>query len=958
MKNRIVGVAIALCAVAIFLPDALYAQGRGTISGTVVDGDNKEPILGASISVLNTRMGGISQADGSFTVNGIPAGTYDIVVFSLGYRRDTITGLIVESGSNVHREVVLREDNQGASDDVVKIRGKRSDKTSQGALNQRKEALQVTEIMSAEEISASGASDAGDAVKRQTGTSVVGGKSIVVRGLGERYNNTQLNGINLASPEPEKKEVPFDLFPAGMIDNIITVKTFTPDNPGDFAGGLVKINTKDFPERFVFNVGVGTGLNSETQGADALDYSGGGTDWLGLDDGTRDMPADITPGRRFGSENQAELLNKFDNSVWRPETASLPVNQSFNITLGNKLGEQTPVGVLASFSYNNSFRFRESIDRSPLLALTGEGDHELRYDYDTREAEQSVLWGGLLNLSVGLGEESKIGVKGVFNHSAEDQATLVTGDYNSSTTGQVRRTQLRFIERSIAGIQLLGEHRTNLLAEDSKIEWRAAISLADRSEPDNRQTSYLRDDENDDFRYNGNFGSGNGRYYSELDDIESSVGFDWTLPIYSGDALETDTRVKFGSVARTRSRDFSARRFYFAPGSTADQTILALDPEELFTPEYVAGGFINFDDNTLPNDQYSANEQIVAGYAMLEAPVSDKLRFVGGARLEWWNMELTPFNQIINAEQTNLKVEESVLDVLPSVNLIYGLDEAMNLRASFSQTLARPEFRELAPFRFDNYKLSTFGNPSLERTRILNYDLRWEWFPRSGELFAVSAFYKNFTNPIEQFYLLGGSDIQVEPVNASGANTFGAEFEIRKSLDQVADVLSNFSLGANLTLVSSSVTFDEDQPVTIFDGILLSPVPSTSLTNTERPLQGQSPYVVNVMLGYGNNSWGTDATVLFNVFGERLAGVGTNGFPDIYEQPRPTLDFTLRQKLPAGLKLSLKAQNLLDTETTFVQEFTGEGAERIETQRYFSGRSLSLGISFSLDQLRLQNATK
>lgn len=957
MKNRIVGIAVALCAVAIFLPDALHAQGQGTIAGTIVDGSDSAPIYGASVAVLGTRLGAISREDGSFTINRIPAGTYSIVVFSLGYKRDTVSGLVVSPGGRVEHNFNLKEDVQGDGE-TVRITGTRSNKTAEGALNQMRDALQVSEVMSASEISAAGASNAGDAVKRQTGTSVVGGKSIVVRGLGERYNSTQLNGVNLTSPEPEKKEVPFDLFPAGMIDNITTVKTFTPDNPGDFAGGLVKINTKDFPERYIFNIGFGTTVNSETQGADALDYKGGSTDWIGVDDGTRDLPGDITPGRRFGSETQAQLLSTFDNSVWRPENASLPLNQSFNITLGNKLGEKTPVGILASFSYNNSFSYREGIDRSPLLALTSENNHELRYDYDTREAEQSVLWGGLLNVSLGLGENSKIGIKGVLNHSADDQSTLVTGDYNSSTTGQIRRTQLRFIERTIAGAQLMGEHKTDLLAEESKIEWRAAISLADRSEPDNRQTAYLRDDENDLYRYNGNFGSGNGRYYSELDDVETSLGFDWTLPVYSGDNLETDTRIKFGSVARMRNRDFSARRFLFAPGSSADQTVLALDPEELFTPEYVANGFINFDDNTLPNDQYSADENIIAGYAMLEAPISDKLRFVGGARVEWWKMELTPYNQIINAPQTNLAVDESVLDVLPSVNLIYGATEAMNVRASFSQTLARPEFRELAPFRFDNYKLSTFGNPSLERTRILNYDLRWEWFPRSGELFAISAFYKNFTNPIEQFYLLGGSDIQVEPVNANGANTVGAEFELRKSLDQVADFLSNFSAGANLTLVHSSVTFKEDEPVTIFNGISLSPSPTTALTNLERPLQGQSPYVINMMVGYGNSDWGTDATVLFNVFGKRLSGVGTNGFPDIYEQPRPTLDFTLRQKLPAGLKLSIKGQNLLNTETSFIQEFTGENAEVIETERYYSGRSVSIGLSFSLDQLRLQNATE
>lgn len=955
MKKRIVGVAALLAAV-IILPGATHAQ-RGTISGTVIDDATGDPIPGATILVTDTRLGARSGLDGTWTIRNVQPGTYDITIFSIGYEPDTLRAFEVGPSAALKHEFRLREELQGEDGGSVTVSVDRSNKTSSGALDQRKNALQVTEVMSAEDISASGASDAGDAVKRQTGAAVVEGKYITVRGLDSRYNNTQLNGVNLVSPEPEKKVVPFDLFPAGMIDNITTVKTFTPDNPGDFAGALVKIDTKDFPERFIFNAGVGTGFNSETQGADALDYSGGGTDWLGIDDGTRALPEGLGTSRYSTPEEQASLLSRFNNNVWRPKTATLPVNNSFNVTLGNKIGSETPLGILASLSYSNSFNYREGVERYPLLEIQSDGSHSLRYDYDTREAQQSVLWGGLVNVSLGLGEKSKIGVKGVLNHSADDESTLVTGDFNSSSTGEIRRTQMRYVERTIGGGQIFGDHTTDFLADDSRFEWRAAVSVASRNEPDNRQTAYLRDNENDSYRFNGNFSSSNGRYFSNLDDLETSLGFDWTMPIYSGDDLETDTRLKFGSIGRLRTREFTAQRFLFQAGAASNTEALALDPEELFTPAHVLDNVVEFDDNTFPNDKYTADEGLYAAYAMIEAPLTERLRFVGGARAELWDINLVPINQLINEEITDLAAEQTVLDVLPSVNLIYGIDASMNLRASFSQTLARPEFRELAPFRFDDYKQSTFGNPSLERTRILNYDLRWEWFTRPGELIAASAFYKNFTNPIERFYLAGGSSIQAEPVNASGANTYGVELEVRKGLDQVASFLSNFSAGANVTLVKSTVTFEEDKLVSFFNGFGIQESPSTTLTNLERPLQGQSPYLINAMLGYSNGDWGTDATLLFNVFGERLSVVGTNQLPDEYEQPRPTLDFTLRQRLPAGLKLSIKAQNLLDAETTFVQEFKGENAERIVTQQYYGGRSVSIGLSFSLDQLRLQNAT-
>jgi TonB-dependent receptor len=338
---------------------------------------------------------------------------------------------------------------------------------------------------------------------------------------------------------------------------------------------------------------------------------------------------------------------------------------------------------------------------------------------------------------------------------------------------------------------------------------------------------------------------------------------------------------------------------------------------------------------------------------MIDLPIAGALRFIGGARFEGWNMKLNPINQASGLVEPGLAAERNHGDILPSANLIYSLNEGMNLRGSFSQTLARPEFREMAPFRFDDYRQSTYGNPALERTKIMNYDLRWEWFPTAGEVLAVSAFYKSFANPIEQFYLIG-SDIAVEPVNANDATNFGAEFELRKTLDFITPALEGFSLGANLTLVRSEVNFTEGEFVKIFDGVSINDYSTEALTSSSRPLQGQSPYVVNVTLGYDNYDWGTGVTLLYNIFGERLAAVGTYGIPDVYEQPRGSLDLTLTQRLPAGLQLRLSGRNLLDAENLFQQEFSD--GELVPVERYRAGRSLSLGVSFSVDQLIANDA--
>ena len=953
--NRIARYTIATLLLVVGAID-LAAQSRGTISGRVVD-NLGEGIPGATIQVENTSRGTAADVDGRYRIPGVPVGTYTVTITSIGYATEIRENISVAPGETVTVDVRMNEDLDDREARTVVVTGKAAQNTSRGALDARKAALQVTEVSSAEEIQASGASDAGDAVERQTGVTTVGGKAIV-RGIPARYSSAQVNGAPMPSPEPETKTLPLDLFPAGMIENITTVKTFTPDNPGDFAGGLVKIDTRHFPSRFLFNVGIGTGFNTATQGADGLTYAGGSSDWLGIDDGSRELPAEAAEIRALTTnQEEAELLESFGTRAWRPESASLPLDGSFSLTLGNRMGsEENPFGILFSASYSGGYNYREGIDRYAENNVNRNGERNFFYDYVTRRATRSTLWGSLFNLSYGLGEGSTVGFKGMLNHTADDEALLVTGDYNASTVGQVRRTQLRFIERTVASGQLMGEHAFDFPSEGATLDWRISHSIADRNEPDNRQTAYLRTNENEPYQYNGNFGSGNGRFFSDLDDRESSFGADWTIPIFSGEEIETNTRLKVGTLNRMRDRSFSARRFVFGLSGEGEPGDAALAPEVLFTPEAVERGSVDFEERTTTTDAYNADEIVSAGYAMIELPATDNLRVITGARVEYWDLNLTPFNPFIKRPQTDLAVDRSVVDFLPSLNLIYGVGDDMNLRGAFSQTLARPEFRELAPFRFDDYKLSTFGNPTLERTRIQNYDLRWEWFTRPGEVIAVSGFYKNFVNPIETFFLLGGSDLQVEPVNADGARAIGVEIEVRKSLDGLGSVLRNFSFGGNLTLTDSKVHFEEGGSVTTYTGQSISQKPVEALTNIERPMQGQSPYVLNMMTSYDNGTTGTEITLLFNLFGQRLATIGTEGFPDVYEQSRGLLDLTLRQKLPAGLSLSLKAKNLLDADVSYTQEFTGENAEIVEVEQWKNGRSLSIGLSFSLDRLRLANA--
>lgn len=925
--------------------EAALSQEMGTIAGRVVDASTGEPIIGGTVFVEGTKLGAKTNTAGAYTIRTVPPGSHVLKASSIGYASQSVEAVEVLPGRSLALDFALgARVVEGRS---VTVTAKAHRQSESAALTERRRAATLSDAISSEQIARTQAGDAGDAMKRVTGVSIVGDKYVVVRGLQERYSSTQLNNVNLPSPEPEKKVVPFDLFPSSMISRLTTIKTFTPDNPGDFAGGLVKIETKEFPESFLLSTSIGTSANAATQGVDALGYAGGSSDGFGIDDGTRALPVGITPGRRQSNGDQAELLSRFSNHVYSPGRRALPVGSSISLSIGNMVDAGIPIGFLVSGSYAGSSSYRLEEQRYPILQRGEDGRRDLRYDYDVQRAERSVLLGGLVNVSAQLAPEHKLSVKGLYNQSSEDEARLVEGSYNQSTVGDIRYSRLRFVERGLGSLQLDGEHKLEGLLE-SKLDWRAAMSIAKRHEPDNRSVTYFRSEGDTSFAFANNFGSNNGRFFSDLDDRETNLGLDWTVPIGLGEG--SAAKVKLGGLVRLRDRDFAARRFLFGTASS-DFSVLGRTPEELFTPENVRAGYVSFNDETVATDAYAAGENLLAGYAMVDMPITEALRLIAGARVEQWDLRLDAINALTGAVNPALGASRSQLDLLPSLNLVYQLDAAMNLRASASRTVARPEFRELAAFRFDDYRQSMYGNPALERTTIVNLDTRWEWFPGGGEVVAVSGFYKRFTDPIEQFYLIG-SGISVEPANADDAVSYGAELEMRRSLGFLDQSLSEFSLGANLTIVRSEVSFADDEFVEVFDGISTTQYSPMILTSRSRPMQGQSPYVVNASLGYDRLDWGTSATLLYNLYGSRLAIVGTEGIPDTYETSRHTLDLNLTQRLPAGLQLRLSGRNLLDSETRFEQAF--DDGEVVGIERYRTGRSIAIGMSFNLDQLQMQ----
>jgi hypothetical protein len=900
----------------LLLVPGLAAQETGRIVGKVVDQEHGTTIAGAVLEVEGTTIRTQSAIDGRYTLSRVPAGPVRLRARFIGYQPKVIEGIVVPAGGVVEQNLALQI--QAIELEEITVAAAEEQGSVNRALEEQRNATNVVSSISSEQISKSPDSDAGQAVQRVSGVTVQDGKYVFVRGLGERYTTTALNGARLPSPEPERKVVPLDLFPAGLLEGISTSKTFTPEQSGDFSGAAVNITTREFPARRVFSFSTSVGYNSAATGKDLPKAPTVGSEWLGFAGSARRIPAGLKAAGNLSGLNRSQvnqLIGSF-RDVWQANTGNGSPNGSFGVSLGGEdpfFGQR--VGYLASLTYSYGQEVRSQDYRA--LAVTGGPINE----FAGRSGRSSVLWGGLLNLSTRLGSSSKISLNNTYTRTADNEATRRVGTLEQfQSQGPLLATRLTFVARSVFSSQLRGEH---LLGQRHLFDWSGTVARTTRDEPDRSDLAYTatRDPASGEWRALAwaDLQQSATRTFSDVSETSYNLAGNYRLALGSA---ARPVYIKAGGAWRHTSRDADSRAYDLRNLDLSSQE-LTQAPEELFGSANALAGRLLMTSNSNAG-QYTATDRVTAGYLQAEIPLTGWAQLVGGARVERWTLEL---NDRDPNGQALAPVDRTNTDLLPSVALNLTLSKSQMLRLSATQTLSRPEYRELSSSGSFDFigGLVTRGNPALKRALIQNYDLRWEWYPNPGEILSLGLFAKQFDQPIEKVIVGTTGAPALQFVNAKRASNYGAEVEVRKGLAIISKGLANLTLFANTTVMHSRITPGNDD--------------ISSLTNAKRPMVGQAGYVLNTGLGWLSRSGRWSATALYNVVGRRIAEAGVLPQPDTYEEPRHLVDLSFQFPVFGSMTGKLDGKNLLDAPYRLAQ---GE----VLRERYKTGRIVALGFTW------------
>ncbi len=913
--------------------EEVQEQGNGVFITQILSTETKKPVKDVQVFLSGLKQRLRTDDQGRITTE-IPAGTYSVSVLHPAYSSQTKEEVKIVKNQDTELNFNLTPAGVELAEYVVLepfLAG-----TLASVIEEQKTSAEVATILGAEQFSRSGASDVASALTRASGLTLVGGRFVFIRGLGERYSSTLVNGAAIPSPDPTRRVVPLDLFPTSILESVLVQKTYSADRPGEFAGGTLEMRTRGIPEEFFFNFSAQTGINSQSTFSDALDYKGSNTDFLGFDDGTRALPNSIAEATKDGNispqtpfnpdgltPSELEGLGEDLSDVWDVTEKKTGPDRAFSTSIGDVFNfGDFRVGYIGAGGWEQVFRNQNEINRE-FSSSGNQTDDSLRLtqDFDVQRSWQEVQTNGYAAIEAEYKEQHRLFANIMFLKQTFDE-TRVSQGFTDAEVTDIRRTKLWNFTNQLLMNQVGGEHQFDW-AKKLKIDWLYTNATAKRDEPKTRDYRYDEDSE-------GNFffsrrADSNQIIYGDLTDKDESWRMDAALP------LELSPNYQFsmhgGFISQSKTRDSTIQRFlYFPVGpDSRNQEILSQPLESILNPEFIGPNGFQIRDSTRPTDSYNAKQDLFSYYGKLDSTFYNRVRIIGGLRWEDNDQVVETFQSVANMNEP-ITSELKRTDMLPAVSATLMISEKQQFRAGFSQTLSRPDFRELspAPFTDPNTNQETKGNPDLVQTDITNIDVRWEYYLSPNENLFAGFFWKNLTSPIEQVTLPGVALQTFQ--NADKAKLFGFELELLKNLGFVHPYFENFFVGSNYTWSDSNVK--------------LTPENLQAQTSASRPLQGHSRQIFNVQIGYDNPIWGTQATMLYNVTSERIVAVGLLGAPDKFEQPFNQLDFVLSQNINKWLSMRFTMRNLLN------DKFIVKQGNEI-TREFKRGRQFNLGVRIS-----------
>ena len=911
-----------------------------TIKGNVSDSTTGEKLVGVTVYSKNHQKGSSTDLDGNFSLS-LPEGKSTLEIRYISYKNqiveinltsDTVINILLNpvalelSGVTVSATI-----DRGSTTELIRLQSK---------------SAVVLDGVNSEQFKKTPDSKISDVFKRVSGASIQDNKFIVIRGLNDRYNFGMINGSPLPSSESDKRAFSFDIFPSSMLDGLVIYKTASPDLPGEFSGGVINLSTLE-PKDKIHNLQIGLGYNAISTFRPYSTYTKSGIDYLGLGSFDREMPElPSTIDWKLLDKNQKADLAKSMNWNWstNKSRSSLPIgNISYTVGKDWKFKKTGSLGVVFGWYYQYSETVSNLIRRDFEEQSTGV---ILKMELKDSLFTSTVLNTGMFNLNWRINENNVIKFRSLYSINSEDKVNIRNGvrECDNDPRQWEKSTNFWYSQNNLSTNQLNGKHEF----KKWNFNWNLGLSDVRRDIPNLRRIVYrkyslLENDTTEKYvaviQSNGTIPTAAGNmFWSNSNEQIYSGSYNFIIPIK---VKKLESEVKFGGWHQLREKDFTSRNFGFSQykptGSQFDSQLLLLGPDEIFSPQNLGllsngkGGF-KLEEATSVDDSYWASSLLNAGYAMLDSKL-DKVRLVGGLRVESYNQK---FNYVEFGSNLEKKIDTTVVDFLPSVNLIYSFTDKIKLRGGYSRTVSRPEFRELAPFSFYNFIQDNIvsGNTNLKRTIIDNFDLRLEYFPGKGQVVSISGFYKNLINPIELINRTGTSGApELYFTNVDSAMNLGGELELRTNLGFISHnkILDNLTIYTNVSLIHSEVKLDD------FVG-----------SGGTRPLQGQSPYIINCGLFYQTPNKDLNVNLSYNYIGPRIYIVGNVQEPSVWENGRNVLDIQITKTIKEKIELKLNFKDVIAQNQLYFQDLNNNNKYEIGDNRW---QEINFGqfISFSFN---------